>query len=366
MTRHFDVLASYAHLLEQVVRDAGTLTTEQTLTDAFELGRALVANKATPDDIATIHHQAMLQLSSNNPEISFEQIAHRSTLPLLELTMAHGMAFRQQLEQRYRAEAELAARLEQSSRLEAIGTLATGIAHDFNNILGSILGYAEMTEDDLAEASSGRENLLEIRIACSRARSLIDRLLAFARQTPAAPILQDLVAQIEEALNMLRSVLPTDVVLTYRNNLTRDDVKILADPGQIQQIVMNLCINAAEAMSGHGAIDIALDGPILREMNTASTTGEICLTVADDGAGMSPEIQARVFEPFFTTKAPKGSGLGLSVIHGIVKQLGGEIVLNSRASGPNTGTTFQIYLPPAREATEQREDSKHGTDIGYR
>ena len=344
LDRH-DVEA-YALLVEQVVFARDALEYERLLASAFECGRALLGRKANPDDIIDLHHQALQRLGAAHPELRLGEIAERLTLPLMEISMSHGLAFREQMESRFRAIVD--ARLEQSSKLEALGTLAAGIAHDFNNILGCIVGFTELTQNAVPEGSRGRENLHQILAACARAGDLVRRMLDFARAVPSAPRHHDLVAQVREVLAMLANMLGKGIALEFDSSLPT--ATILADPGQIQQVIMNLCINAAEAMNGRGTIRLALHPA--RSAGGAVPPGladGYCLSVADHGCGMLPEVQARVFDPFFTTKAPQGSGLGLSVTHSIVTQLGGEITLSSRSSGPDTGTEFRVFLPRAAQ-----------------
>ncbi|MBN2232892.1 MAG: histidine kinase [Deltaproteobacteria bacterium] len=341
MTVEPQISKHYAGIVERVMLAGDPLAAEQALAEAFELGRALVGNDATPDDIATLHHLAVLRLAGSHPGLALGDVADRLNQPLLELTMAHGMAFREQEER----QAMMAARLEQSARLEALGTLAAGIAHDFNNLLGSIVGYAEMTEDAIAAAGPGRENLRQILIACGRARHLVERMLAFARQKPIHPVARNLAGEVAETLAMLEPGLGEGIRLEFDNALP--EVEVLADPGQLQQVVMNLCLNAAEAMEGRGHIRIGLAPAASGDGTPKGRGGDARLRVADNGPGMPPEVRERAFDPFFTTKAPKGSGLGLSITHGIVTQLGGEIVIASRTAGPNTGTEIDVYLPHA-------------------
>jgi signal transduction histidine kinase len=336
------VLDRYFPILEQVAVAGIDVDIEVFLADAFELGRSMVDQRVPPDEITNIHHEAVQRLAQLHPQLGLAQVAGRLTQPLMEMSMAYGLAFREQLERRY--ESMVNERLEQSRKLEAVGTLAAGIAHDFNNILGSIVGFAEMTADDLPPGSASKQNIQQILAASFRARDLVARMLSFARQRPVKSIRVDIVAEVRDALALLRASLAPSVKLSFDSALSQADV--LADPIQIQQIVMNLCINAADAMNGSGTIAIRID-----PVPTASTVSEdmpprICLSVSDDGSGIPPETLARVFDPFFTTKAPgKGSGLGLSVVYGIVTQLKGVIEVDSRSSGTKRGTEFRVLLP---------------------
>ena len=222
----------------------------------------------------------------------------------------------------------------QSRKLEALGTMAAGIAHDFNNILASIVANAELTEDHLADDSIAKNHVARIIRASYRARDLVSRMLAFARQDSGQPVVVDVLAQIHEALALLRVSLLPSVELSFRSSLEADSLSIMAEPTQFMQIVMNLCINAAYAMDNRGAVRITID----------RANDGVCLTVSDTGCGMSPAVQQRMFDPFFTTKGPaEGTGLGLSVVYGIVTSLGGTIRVRSGDGEP--GTQIQIFIP---------------------
>lgn len=335
-------LDCYFGILQQFVICRHADDQEAYLAAAFELGRSLVDQGVPPDEVTGIHHEAILRLAECMPGITLDRVAERMTRPLLEMSMAYGLAFRAQMEKRFEQMVE--ARLEQSRKLEAVGTLAAGIAHDFNNILGSIVGFAEMAGDELAEGSFGKQNILQVLRASFRARDLVSRLLSFARRSPVTPVHVDVVTQVGEALALLRASLKPDVHLSFQAGIER--AIVLADPTQIQQIVMNLCINAADAMDDHGTVDIRLMPADAPEGTPTRPGRGICLSVADSGHGMPPEVQSRVFDPFFTTKAPnKGSGLGLSVVYGIVTEMGGGIEIRSKAGGMDSGTEFRVFLP---------------------
>jgi signal transduction histidine kinase len=331
----------YFTILEQVALAGVADDIESALAEAFELGRSMVDQMVPPDEVSNIHHEAILHLAKLHPQLPLEQVAERLTLPLMEMSMAYGLAFREQMERRY--ESMVNARLEQSRKLEAVGTLAAGIAHDFNNILGSIVGFAEMTEDELPAGSAGKQNIQQILKASFRARDLVARMLSFARQSPIKPVRVDIVPEVREVLALLRASLNPGVELSFDSALPQ--AVVLADPIQIQQIIMNLCINASDAMSESGTISIRID-PASTMGTMTEAVSCVCLSVRDSGSGMTPEVMNRVFDPFFTTKAPsKGSGLGLSVVYGIVTQLEGVIEVESRASATSTGTEFKVTLP---------------------
>ncbi len=249
--------------------------------------------------------------------------------------------------------ARLEAQLRQAQKMEAIGTLAGGIAHDFNNILSAIVGYTEMAEVDLPEGSVSKRNLRRVLDASNRAKDLVNRILAFSRQTEheAKPMRVDLV--VKEVLKMLRSSLPTSIELG--SSIAPDLPATIGDPTQVYQVLMNLCTNAAQAIEDeHGTIEVTVDEVQIDHDHTAGI-GDlppgpyVRLHIADTGAGMSAEVQERIFNPYFTTKeAGKGTGLGLAVVYGIVQECGGGIVVDSE---PGQGTTFTVYFP----ATDQEE-----------
>lgn len=232
--------------------------------------------------------------------------------------------------------AEVETRMRQAQKMEAIGTLAGGIAHDFNNILGGILGFTDMA---LLQAEPGTEvhsNLLHIRQGGCRAADLVQQILTFSRQSAAGKVPVLIAPIIRESLKLLRASLPTTIAIDQQ--LTSADVRVLAAPVQIQQIVMNLCANAFHAMREQGGtLTIRLS-----ESDDEAESGRLSLIVADTGQGIDYDLLGRIFTPFFTTKQPgEGTGMGLSVVHGIVTDLGGEITVQSE---PGQGTTFVVHL----------------------
>jgi signal transduction histidine kinase len=238
----------------------------------------------------------------------------------------------------------------QSSKLEAMGTMAAGIAHDFNNILASIVSYAELVDDELAEGSEAKNNAANVISGCFRARDLVARMLDFARARSGDPVPVNVVFQVREALALLRASLRPSIELAFQSSTTEATAIILADPTQLMQIVMNLCINSAHAMDNHGVIGIRVDPAAAIKDAPSDQRDGICITVADTGTGMSPEVMQRIFDPFFTTKAPgEGSGLGLSVVYGAVKSLGGDIRVRSSAALSAAGTQFHVFLPITRQ-----------------
>lgn len=262
---------------------------------------------------------------------------------------------------------QLEARLRQAQKMEAIGTLAGGIAHDFNNILGSIITYTEMTKIDNPGNPALQENLQEVLRSGQRAASLVRQILSFSRQQKQERKILQLAPVIKEALKLLRSSLPSSVEIV--SEIQTGLPAILADATQIHQVMMNLCVNAAQALSGRpGRLRITLD----RFVAPAVTPGVplelgageyVRLVVADNGHGMGEATQKRIFEPFFTTKAPgEGTGLGLSVVHGIVRDHEGVITVES---APGQGTTFVIYLPAADPVEDRAELGLAETPRGH-
>jgi PAS domain S-box-containing protein len=259
-------------------------------------------------------------------------------------------------------EEELEKQLQQAVKLEAIGTLAGGIAHDFNNILSAILGYAQIAKGQLKEGDPLSYPLDHIIAAGDRAAELISQILTFSRQDPGSEPLSPLKAQsiIKEALKLLRSSFPSTIKLTYQ--IDSDAPAIMADAGQIHQVIMNLCTNARQAIeTEHGTIHVEATAVEQDEaagslLHPALPTGRyLKISVADSGCGMDEVTRQRIFEPFFTTKPKdRGTGLGLAVVHGIVKKHHGEIGVTST---PGQGTRFEIYLPaiadPKSNAPEQ-------------
>jgi two-component system, cell cycle sensor histidine kinase and response regulator CckA len=244
----------------------------------------------------------------------------------------------------------------QAQKMEAVGRLAGGIAHDFNNLLTAVSGYTELLLSRLDESDPGREHALEIRHAGQRAAALTQQLLAFSRRQVLEPRVLDLNTVISDMEKMLRRVIGEDIELTA--SLDQELWRTRADPSQIEQAILNLVVNARDAMPRGGRLTIETGNAELDERYTDRYASfrpgpHVMLAVSDTGVGMSPELQARLFEPFFTTKElGKGTGLGLSTTYGIVKQSGGSIWVYSE---PGQGTTFKIYLPRCEDPLDRRE-----------
>jgi signal transduction histidine kinase len=244
--------------------------------------------------------------------------------------------------------------LRQTQKLEAIGQLAGGVAHDFNNLLTAIMGYGQLLTKRLETHGSARRDVDEILRAADRAATLTRQLLAFSRQQVLEPRVLDLNMVVSEMDKMLRRLVGEDIDLVSMPAADLGRVKV--DPGQIEQVLMNLVINARDAMPEGGKLtietaNVELDAGYAQTRHEVKPGQYILLAVSDTGCGISRENAVRVFEPFFTTKElGKGTGLGLSTVHGIVKQSGGHIELYSELG---EGTTFKVYLPRVEEAAEQ-------------
>jgi len=242
---------------------------------------------------------------------------------------------------------ELEAQLLQSQKMETIGTLAGGIAHDFNNILSPIMGYAELAMNDLPAEHPARGDMEQVLKAARRARDLVKQILVFSRRSDQIRRPVQLHLVVDDALKLIRSMLPSNVELSQR--VMKQDDTVLADPGQMHQVIMNLATNAAHAMRATGGVlrvELAseeIDHERARVVGNVQPGRHVVLSVTDNGEGMNADTLGRIFEPFFTTKRPgEGTGLGLSVVHGILHSHGGSIEVNST---PGNGTTFRVYLP---------------------
>ncbi|MGZ4872863.1 MAG: ATP-binding protein [Candidatus Angelobacter sp.] len=241
----------------------------------------------------------------------------------------------------------------QVQKMEAVGRLAAGISHDFNNILGVIIGQIELLNDSLLEGHPAKTNVDRVRQAARRAIILIRQLLTFSRQETVQPRVLDLNGAVESVAELIRPMIGEDIKL--RISLEERLGKIKADSAQIDQIVMNLAVNARDAMQQGGIItvrtaNVALDQTYQETHPSIPPGNYVMLSVSDTGSGMDPKTRARVFEPFFTTKVPgKGTGLGLSTVYGIVAKSGGHIWVYSE---PGHGTTLKIYFPRVADTAE--------------
>jgi len=255
--------------------------------------------------------------------------------------------------------------LRQGQKMEAVGTLAGGIAHDFNNILGGILGYTELAQDEISQNSPVQEYFSEILISTTRAKNLVRQILTFSRkeQEDKKPIL--LYSIVNEAVNLLRSIIPTTIEI--RQNIDDKVGMVNGNSTQIHQVVMNLCTNAAHAMDESGGVlgivlsRVAITQESMGKYHNVPPGSFLELKISDTGRGIEPKIIHRIFEPFFTTKGKeKGTGMGLALVHGIVKNHGGDIIVDSQLG---KGTTIKVLLPqdvakPVKE--EKNQKTAHG------
>jgi PAS domain S-box-containing protein len=252
----------------------------------------------------------------------------------------------------------LEAQLRQSQKMEAVGTLAGGIAHDFNNILGAILGYGEMAQQHATAGSAMRRYLDNVMRAAGRAKALVDRILGFSRMGLGERVPVNVQSVIEETLELLAASLPAGIRL--ERTLDAGDAAVIGDATHLHQVAMNLCTNALHAMERGGVLRVALERVELSEQRalsrgTLSPGAYLRLVVSDTGIGIPPAVLERMFDPFFTTKGVgEGTGLGLSLVHGIVSELGGAIDV---ATKPGEGTKFEIWLPVAGEAERPAADA---------
>jgi signal transduction histidine kinase/ActR/RegA family two-component response regulator len=287
----------------------------------------------------------LLSIFSNNAAIAIE----------------NAMLFRA-MHNRIEKEKTIVQKIAESDRARSIGTLAAGIAHDFNNILGGIIGYAELACIDAQKDSRQFKNLEKLLEATGRAKELINQILTYSRQSKAEfkPVRLNLIAR--EVLKLLQAVIPRSIKI---NGDLSCRSKIMGDSTQLHQVIMNLCTNASHAVEENGgSINISLKNEVIDGISKGDGLNMVPgaylkLTVEDTGIGMAPHIVTRIFEPFFTTKpSGKGTGMGLSMVQGIIKDHGGEIVVKSRVG---EGTTFDVYLPLILEdfySTEAKMDEK--------
>ncbi|HMI91081.1 MAG TPA: ATP-binding protein, partial [Polyangiales bacterium] len=263
------------------------------------------------------------------------------------------------------ARKQLEQQFQQSQKMEAIGQLAGGVAHDFNNLLTVIGGYAEMLIEVLPTDDARRDDVAEIIRAADTASALTRQLLAFSRRQVSQPRVLEINHVVADLDNMLRRLIGEDIA--YATVLNHDVGRVFADPSQIQQILMNLAVNARDAMPKGGKLTIATANAFLDAAYASAHAGVVpgryvMLAVTDSGSGMDLETQERIFEPFFTTKAAgKGTGLGLSTVYGIVQQSHGHIWVYSEIG---LGTTFKVYLP--RNDAQPEEEAKRAASVSVR
>jgi signal transduction histidine kinase/CheY-like chemotaxis protein len=255
--------------------------------------------------------------------------------------------------------------LRQSQKMEAVGTLAGGIAHDFNNVLGAILGYGELALEHAAGNRNLRRYLDNVMHAAVRAKLLVERILGFSRSSLGDQVLFNVQGVVSETLELLVASLPGDIRLDTR--LEAGDAAVIGDTTYLHQVTMNLCTNALQAMARGGVLGVTLERTELKHPRTllrgALAPGDyVRLEVSDTGAGIPSDLLERIFDPFFTTKSVgEGTGLGLSMVHGIVADLGGAIDVHS---APGVGTRFEVFLPVAGEAAMESSEAASALPMG--
>jgi PAS domain S-box-containing protein len=293
---------------------------------------------------------------------AYEDLEQRVQERTADLKEAHDrlkseMAERQRMEERIR----------QAEKMEAIGTLAGGIAHDFNNMLGAVMGFTEMAIDDNTPGNRAVDHALKnVMEAASRGSDLVKQILAFSRKSHQEIVPLKLTPLVKETVKLLKAIIPSTVDIEVKAKSASDTV--LADPSQMQQVVMNLCTNAAFAMreKGGGRLTISIRdafGSHSRLPADLEPRPYVLLSIKDTGAGMGSDIVKKIFEPFFTTKEPgQGTGMGLAVAYGIVKSLHGDITVESE---PGKGTIFNVFIPQTEPSVQSYEVAQgeipHGT-----
>jgi acetyl-CoA synthetase len=328
------------------------------------LGRSLPSD-LPPDEVDALHALIRRTLAGESCQIETTAIRKNGerlsievrTIPVRYRGATHAITVTRDISQRKAAEAErvrLEEQLRQAQKMDAIGQLAGGIAHDFNNILTAIVGYVVMAAEhrEVARNQRLRRYLEQARASARRAQDLIQQLLTFARGRRGERSAVSLPALVAHAYDFLRPTLPSTLEL----HMTVDEVpNVVADTVQLEQVLLNLCINSRDAMNGAGTIDVTVRPTFAVDSTCASCRKPVAgdfveLAVRDNGSGIRPEVMERIFEPFYSTKAVgKGSGMGLAVVHGIVHEHGGHVLVNTIAG---QGTTFRILLPPGKEAAE--------------
>jgi two-component system cell cycle sensor histidine kinase/response regulator CckA len=333
------------------INKAAQHITGYTQEDALRLN---LAQLVAPEDTELVREMAGRLLAGEPPKtydvtvvtkagrrLALELSTHlvfRDGAPVALQTIARDITERQRLEEQLR----------QSQKMEAVGRLAGGLAHDVNNLLTVVAAYAQMIADDPGAGPAAKAGAAEILAVAERGGALTTRLLVFSRRQVLQPQVLDLNRLVLGMDNMLRRLIGEDIELKIVLGERVGCIK--ADPNQIEQVVMNLVVNARDAMPRGGRLTLRTSAVEFQEATTpvAAAGARVALSVSDTGVGMTPEVRDRAFEPFFTTKEPgKGTGLGLSMVYGIVKQSGGEIVVESEE---DKGATLTVYFPQAAQS----------------
>lgn len=341
-------------------------------------GKPLYSNKAfhVPEGHILINNALSVPVVLHGEVIGLLTVANKETgydekdqafLESIAWYIAPVLHARLQRDRKEEEKKKLKARLSQAQKMEAIGTLAGGIAHDFNNILAAIIGYAELAILEVPDGSKVKQDLMEIFKAGNRAKDLVQQILTFSRQSDMEKKPVRVSRIVKEALKFLRASLPTTIEI--RENIEKDIGTIEADPTQIHQILMNLCTNAHHAMREEGGIlevtltNVDMDAYTIRQYPDISSGPYVRLSVSDTGHGITPDVKERIFDPYFTTKGVgEGTGLGLAVVHGIVKDHAGAITVYSETG---KGTTFHIFLPVIEKAEEPKKETMGPLPTGH-
>jgi len=264
-------------------------------------------------------------------------------------------------------EVQLEKQARTAQHMEAVGTLAGGIAHDFNNALTGIIGFADLLRMRLGKEPKLQGDVDEILKCAERASTLTRQLLAFARRQVIEPVILDLNTVVRDLSRLMKKV--SGEQIEVRTRLAEGIPPVFADRGQLEQVLLNLCLNSRDAMPGGGEFFVSTDGVVWEgervEDQAAISAGQyVLLTVSDNGDGMDDATRKRAFEPYFTTKAPgKGTGLGLSMVYGIVKQNAGFVFLDTR---PGEGTTFRFYFPASEAVSEEKKEKRENREAAVK
>ena len=343
---HFEQIEDEAAMRDALARSPWDLIVSDWTMPHFSALDALATLKDTELDIPLVIVSGTISddIAVDAMRAGARDFLHKDRLARLAPAVEREIRERKLREARRGSEEQL----RHAQKLEGIGRLAAGVAHDFNNLLSVVLSYSELALSDLPEGHELHDDLLEIKHAGERAATLTRQLLAFSRQQVLQPRIVDLNEIVAGMEKMLRRLLREDVELSLR--LPPALPKIRVDPGQIEQVVLNLAVNAHDAMPSGGKLTIETAAFAIDAEQAAAHAGlepglQVMLAMTDTGVGMDEETQSRIFEPFFTTKnTGEGTGIGLATVQGIVHQSGGTISVDSKPGG---GTTFKLYLPVA-------------------
>lgn len=278
-------------------------------------------------------NQRELQELADKLRISAEELRHQN----------------EELRRSSEAQSALEAQLRQSQKMEALGRLAGGVAHDFNNILFAIDGYADAALSALDDGSKAAQSIRQMKMGAARATALVQQLLAFSRQKTLKAVTIDIGAEVEQVTALIMPLMRGGIRIS--TDLPSESLRVWADPNALQQILMNLAINAVDAMPEGGELRIGIGIPERSPIPELAPAGFVEIIVSDTGMGIEPETLEKIFEPFFTTKEPgKGTGLGLSIVHSLIEQCGGTIEVASTLA---EGTTFRVLLPRLVERRDE-------------